>query len=437
MLQTSNNVHPTTGSRSAASPVKPEGKPVNLGKLLLLCVVLALVAAACTPGRLGGSSTGWSPAAVSDGVVYIGTKQGEIKALEDGGFESLKVKWTYCVRGPSQAGDKCDTGLGGVYGAPAFGPQLVYVAGVDGTLYAIEKETGKIGEVGWSLAVKVKGADDPKPLIAGPVLDIQRNLVLVGSEDGNLYAFDARPKSVIPRNSDGTPTDRMVWDQPFRTDGKIWSTPVVGAGTVYFGSHDNNVYAVDLDSGEEKWRFATGGVVAGRPLLFDGLVVAGSFDKNLYGIDATSGSLVWKVEGANWFWAGAVANERTIFAPSVDGNIYAVDVNGNLLWKHNMGAAIVSRPALVPRGLVVAAKNGKVSLLNINTAVVASARETSAVRVRDAEVKAPLFAVEDAVFVGAQDSTVTRLNMSTQREVWCFKTDIPVIAVEFGEIRCD
>ena len=111
------------------------------------------------------------------------------------------------------------------------------------------------------------------------VSDPDLPMVMVGSEDGNLYAFDAI--------EGGDP----LWT--FSTGGSIWSTPVVKDGIVYFGSHDEYLYALSIGEGKEKWRFKTNGTVAGRPLLFRDLVVVGSFDKKLYGIDASNGSLRW------------------------------------------------------------------------------------------------------------------------------------------------
>ena len=235
----------------------------------------------------------------------------------------------------------------GAFDLPAFGERLMYISGVDGYLHVIDRDfrSGNAedgDDRGWRQPVGDER--DLQPLIAGPVLhrDQDEPLVLVGSEDGNLYAYDAEVRG------------NALWT--FRTDDKIWSTPVIKDGIVYFGSHDQNVYAVNVTDGDEKWRFTTGGAVAGRPLLFDGLVVVGSFDKNLYGLEAESGRKSWELEGDNWFWAGAVANENTIFAPNMDGNIYAVDKQGNLLWKYDLGSSIVSRPAMVTDVLVVAAK---------------------------------------------------------------------------------
>ena len=425
LLRSSNYSHPTLfNTRPAARPAPPEARRAKLGLVLLGSLAVVLLLSACTGGRLSSSSEGWSPAVSSEGVVYIGTKGGQVKALKDGGDQGLQVKWTYESEN-----------LSGVFDSPVVGGGLVYVSGVNGYLYALDQETGTVQSNGWRRPARLpQGSIPPEtelpPLVSGPALDLARNLVVVGSEDGNLYAFDSRPTTF-----EGGTSNPLRWH--FTTGDKIWSTPVIRDGVVYFGSHDNNVYAVDLDSGEKLWNFSTGGTVAGRPLFFNGLVIVGSFDKNLYAIDARDGALRWQIEGSNWFWAGAVANEKTIFAPSMDGNVYAVDSQGTLLWKHDMGSPVVSRPVLVARGLAVAGKNGKVSLLNTSQAGIGLQREISTLFLLD-EVKAPLSADGEAVFVGAEDGTVTRVNMAaTQREDWCFDATTPSSAGERPGIRCD
>jgi len=63
--------------------------------------------------------------------------------------------------------------------------------------------------------------------------------VYVGSADGCLYAFAAGDGSQI--------------FAPFCTGQKIWSTPAVSSGVVYFGSMDKKVYAIDAATGESRW----------------------------------------------------------------------------------------------------------------------------------------------------------------------------------------
>lgn len=372
----------------------------GLRGLYLFALVFLLIG--CTPGRFNRVSNGWSPSAAVDGSVYVGTKQGEVKALIDKGFEGINELWTFR---PNDTKEEEERGLWGVFNAPAIGENFIYVSGIDGVLYAINRDTGRME---WK---RPKGQfQKSDPLVSGPAIDPASNTVLVGSEDGMLYAYDAV-------NGD----DR--WS--FRTGDKIWSTPVVKDGVVYFGSHDKNVYAVSIDDGEELWHFATGGVVAGRPLLFKDLVIIGSFDKKLYALEAKTGFKRWEFEGNNWFWAGAVADIRTIFAPSMDGNVYALDSAGNLLWKHNVskGSAIVSTPVVLTKGLVVAAENGRITLLNTSPADMGPQRVISSLALRDTEIRAALSTAGESVFVGAQDSTVRRIQMKgSQVQMWCFHT---------------
>ena len=196
-------------------------------------------------------------------------------------------------------------------------------------------------------------------------------------------------------------------------------------GVIYFGSHDKHIYAVSLTDGTLKWKFLTGGVVAGRPLIFRDMVIAGSFDKNLYAINIKDGSKSWEFPGENWFWAGAVSNKRTIFAPSMDGNVYALDRAGNVAWKHDVGSPIISRPVLIPAGLVVAGKDSKITLLDTSLAEVGLQRVRSVRPLPDdPEILAPLYAVGESILVGAQDNTVRRIEIrASQAPMWCFDTE--------------
>ena len=250
----------------------------------------------------------------------------------------------------------------------------------------------------------------PVELVSAPVLDRESNTVVVGSEDGNLYAYDA---------TNGQLRDGF----PFKAGDKIWSTPVIRDSVIYFGSHDKNVYAIFLDSGNVKWEFPTDGVVAGRPLLFKDQLIIGSFDQTLYSLDISSGSVRWQQKGRNWFWAGAVSDGTTIFAPSMDGNIYALDRGGNLLWKHDMGSPIVSTPVLTPEGLVVAGKNGALNVLDTTNRDIGLQRVIYSPTLRDADILAPLHAAGNSIFVGANDSTVSRWDVASQKQIWCFNTE--------------
>lgn len=282
-------------SDTASRPLKRHGQTRAVDRrLLILFAIIALpVIAACT-GNIGRDSNGWNPAVSSDGVVYIGTKDGEIKAFIDDNSGNLQPTWSFP---PSLQQDD----LKGVYNTPLIVGDLVYVSGIDGFLYALDKESGRLTDGGWKRPDNP--FEEPEVLVAGPAYDPIHDIILAPSEDGFLYAYTAK-------------SGDQFWD-PFRTGGPIWSTPAVERSIAYFGSHDHSVYAVGLDNGEEVWSYETGGVVAGKPLVFDGKIIVGSFDKKLYAFSADDGTVEWTIEGENWFWAGAVTDGITIFAPNM------------------------------------------------------------------------------------------------------------------------
>ena len=361
--------------------------------LVAAAVLLSLTLLACTRD-IGGVSSGWNALVVGEGVVYVGTKDGRVQALTDRGDGDFPEKWRY------PGSQDSDISLQGVYGTPLLAAGLLYVTAEDGYVYALDPENGSVSERGWRRPLGQ--TSNPEPLVGGPAYEPVNRLVLVPSEDGMLYSYDAE-------------TGEPVW-KPFETGDKIWSTPTVGSldgiPVIYFGSHDGNVYAINASDGTLVWSHRTGGVVAGKLLLLDGMVVAGSFDKKLYALDAWDGSPLWEYEGQNWFWAGAVSNGRTIFAPSMDGHVYALDRSGNLQWKHNVGEEIVSPPVLVPKGLVVASRDGDLVLLDV--AANSEQREMHRLTLGDAEIKAPLYAVGNSVYVGSDDGSARRVEVHDQ-----------------------
>ena len=75
-----------------------------------------------------------------------------------------------------------------------------------------------------------------------------------------------------------------IWE--FETGGIVESSPAIGSdGTVYVGSHDKKLYAINGKSGVKLWEFETESGVRSSPAIgSDGTVYVGSKDKKLYAI---------------------------------------------------------------------------------------------------------------------------------------------------------
>ena len=82
----------------------------------------------------------------------------------------------------------------------------------------------------------------------------------------------------------GGPTtiDGAAW--AFETGDRVLSSPVVSGGTVYVGSADGRLYAIDAETGQEQWAFETDGPV-GSPAVSGGTVYVGSNDGSLYAVE--------------------------------------------------------------------------------------------------------------------------------------------------------
>ena len=65
----------------------------------------------------------------------------------------------------------------------------------------------------------------------------------------------------------------------------VYSSPAVADGIVFFGSTDNYLYAVDIKTGREKWKFKTENRVLSSPAVADGVVFFGSTDNYFYALE--------------------------------------------------------------------------------------------------------------------------------------------------------
>ncbi|MEF8874653.1 MAG: PQQ-binding-like beta-propeller repeat protein [Candidatus Thermoplasmatota archaeon] len=111
----------------------------------------------------------------------------------------------------------------------------------------------------------------------------------------------------------------------FATSNVVRSSPAIGSdGTIYFGSYDNNLYAVNPD-GTEKWSFTTGDRIYSSPAIgSDGTVYVGSSDYILYAVNP-DGTEKWKfTTGSYVISSPAIGSDGTIYVGSDDSNMYAI-----------------------------------------------------------------------------------------------------------------
>ena len=93
------------------------------------------------------------------------------------------------------------------------------------------------------------------------------------------------------------------------------SSPAVANGVVYFGSDDDNVYALNATTGARLWSYRTDGNVDSSPAIANGVVYIGSNDWNVYALNASTGAKLWNYTTGDWvFSSPAVANGGSMSA---------------------------------------------------------------------------------------------------------------------------
>ena len=110
-----------------------------------------------------------------------------------------------------------------------------------------------------------------------------------------VYKHDLRHTGQSSFNGSQENTLRWI----FPTGDRIQASPIVGPdGTVYVGSHDSTLYAINPD-GTEKWRFAAEQRIDSTPAIAsDGTIYFGSWDKSLYSL-APSGKEKWRDQASD------------------------------------------------------------------------------------------------------------------------------------------
>ncbi len=180
-------------------------------------------------------------------------------------------------------------------------------------------------------------------------------------------------------------TDKPVVLWKFKANGPIVGAPVIDNGTVYVGSTDSCLYAIDLVTGRMKWKLATSGAIrssvcvnqnrlfllgtdgflyrvqkdSGRidgffqtlngfmgdrqhdyadyfsstPVLMDSTLYFGS-GESIYALDLSNGFLRWTCPTGDLVHTTPVISQGKVYAGSFDGNLWAVNLaTGQPVWK--------------------------------------------------------------------------------------------------------
>jgi outer membrane protein assembly factor BamB len=181
-------------------------------------------------------------------------------------------------------------------------------------------------------------------------------LPLDGSMDSPwpMKCHDLHHTGLSPYSTADNPLEEM-WK--FRITGWMNSGIILGDDdTIYFGSFDRYLHALN-QYGTEKWRYKTGGWIWAAPAIDeDGTVYVSSLDAKLHAVNP-DGTEKWTFgAGASIVSSPAIGVDGTIYFGNMQGGsgfrIYAVNPNGTEKWHYQTGYHVTSDPAIGDDGTI-------------------------------------------------------------------------------------
>jgi hypothetical protein len=169
-----------------------------------------------------------------------------------------------------------------------------------------------------------------KPLWFRPIEPYISQKTQIIASNGNLYISTARGLYALDAQ-----TGAEKWVYP--TELPLGHSPTIANGIAYVGGFDRKMHAINALTGAGLWTFTAGAGFDTNPLVVDGKVFAGNRDGYFYAIHASgslAGQLAWKYKTGGPIHFSAAYKDGTIYFASNDSHAYAVNAqSGSLVWK--------------------------------------------------------------------------------------------------------
>jgi len=280
--------------------------------------------------------------------------------------------------------------------AVAFGTHVVLLDPTTGKPVQLRNSEGqmRVDEAGNPLGWVLKDNETPAQFYSAPIL-LDDDTLLAPSYDKKLFEVDAASGRV--ENPAGTPIDGHIvanvtlsddlifagysdrnlaafnrsdlskrWT--FETGHGVWSAPLLQDGTLYFPSLDHFLYAVDAESGQQRWKLDLDGAATSSPAYANDRLYVGSFARKIFEI-SMEGEILSEFNTEDWVWGTPAIVDDVLYAADVGGNVYALNISEGLTlrWKAAKVAARAIRmtPLVHEDYVVVASRDHRIYWLNL------------------------------------------------------------------------
>ncbi|HZA98101.1 MAG TPA: PQQ-binding-like beta-propeller repeat protein [Gemmatimonadales bacterium] len=242
--------------------------------------------------------------------------------------------------------------------------------------------------------------------------------LLLVSVNAGCVNFRPPPKPVAAGLAGDAPA--QVWT--VRAGNRFTGRVEIAGNTLYGGSIDRKVYAVDLSSGDVRWSRRLSGMIVGGVLLAGDTVFAASSrpEGRVYALRRSNGKQIWRTStpavGAPLALVAGI-----LIAQTQRGEVIGLHPqNGKILWRRRLGVGRIPAARAGEAAVLIATTD---SLFRLNAK---DGRVTHRAASPGAVVS-PWLTQEDALVGGTTDSQVVSIRPENLRRNWSFRVDAPVL----------
>ncbi|MGL1890917.1 MAG: PQQ-binding-like beta-propeller repeat protein [Spirochaetaceae bacterium] len=150
-------------------------------------------------------------------------------------------------------------------------------------------------------------------------------------------------------------------------DMDILAEPVLNKTTVFQGTTDNYMYAMDLETGDMVWKFQAKAPINTQVVNEKGIVYFTANDGICYALNEKDGSLIWQIQleeptqNSRKQFSTLVIFNDSAYTGSSKSILYCLNLqDGNILWQSETPDWVRSRPVILKDRVIAACLDGTV-----------------------------------------------------------------------------
>nr|WP_321232777.1 PQQ-binding-like beta-propeller repeat protein [uncultured Psychroserpens sp.] len=340
---------------------------------------------------------------VSGQFIYVGTENGIFYSIDK---ELGNIKWKFDTKGNIQS-------------KALVVENLVFFESAN-IFYALDTTNGKlIWKIDRKIAPEIFEFKERKWIYKlDPYDDIRstpcyfKGIIYIGTTDGKVLGINSK---------NGT----IVLDLNTNNNSPVRSSPLVKDDIIYFGDWNGVIYAYNLKDNAFNWKkktyrnkeYITFGCIASGFVIKDSLLIFGARNQILNTLHIKDGQKEWTFSDKDngWIIGNPIIFNDTLYIGGSDNfSMYAIEPwHGQMLWKHNGGKNIYTKPLIKDNWLIYTSGNaykyeatGIVYLLNRKNGSEITTFETP-----NGIFSSPAFIKEDEIVFGCYDGKIRVLKI--------------------------